>query len=171
MPEHSYFSGLFLILFVAVGLGLLASRLKQSLIMGYILAGALLGPSGLRLIQNAANIQGVAEIGLVLLMFTIGLEFSYRKLRTMRRIIFGAGAFQILATIAVGTVLSMSFGLKLPVGIFIGCVMSLSSTSIVSKELMAHKELDSPQGRISIGIAIFQDLAVIPMMIFLPVLQ
>jgi CPA2 family monovalent cation:H+ antiporter-2 len=169
--DSSYFTEVFLILFVSVALGLFSSHLKQSLIMGYILAGVLLGPHCLKLIRDVAEIKQIAELGLVFLMFTIGLEFSYRKIRTMQRIVLGAGFFQVLATITMGAALSLALGFSVTTAIFIGCVMSLSSTAIVSKELATHKELDSPQGRISIGIAIFQDLAVIPMMIFLPTLH
>jgi len=169
--NFSFFGEISLILFVSVALGLLSGRFRQSLIMGYILAGVILGPSVLGLIQDSSQIKQIAEIGLIFLMFTVGLEFSIKKLKTMREMVFGAGAFQVLATIAVGAGLSLFFGFPLAAGIFIGCVMSLSSTAVVSKELTAHRELDSPQGRISLGILIFQDLAVIVMMVLLPLLR
>jgi len=167
--SFDYFSQIFLILFIAIVFGILASHFKQSLVMGYILAGVLLGPGALGWIKDAEQIKQIAEIGLVLLMFTIGLEFSLKQLQTMRKLILGAGSLQVLATVLVGMLISRAFGFSWAVSVFIGCVMSLSSTAILSKELSSHNEIDSPQGRISIGIAIFQDIAVIPMMIFLPV--
>ena len=171
--DHSavhFISQIFIILFVSVALGLLSQRFRQSLIMGYILAGVLLGPHTLGWIRDDFEIRQIAEIGLLFLMFSIGLEFSLKKLKTIRRVVFGAGSLQILATVAAGTGLGVLLGFSLPTGIFIGCVMSLSSTAVVSKELKDHAELDSPQGRLSMGILIFQDIAVIPMVIFLPIL-
>jgi len=174
MMEHepiSFFASIAVVLIASVILGFIAGRFKQSLITGYIIAGILLGPHVLGIIKDPEHIHKIAEIGLVLLLFTLGLEFSFEKLKSIRRIVFGAGVAQVGATIIIGALLSMAFGFSLAMGIFIGCVMSLSSTAVVSKELSTHRELDSPQGRISIGMLIFQDLAIIPMMIFLPVLQ
>lgn len=173
MPHEiiSYYGSITIILVVATALGFLATRFKQSLVTGYILAGVLLGPHVFKIIQDPVHIRKIAEIGLLLLLFTLGLEFSFTKLKSIRRIVFGAGTTQVVGTIAAGTLIALAFGFPLPTAIFIGCVISLSSTAVVSKELSTARELDSPQGRISIGILIFQDLAIIPMMIFLPVLQ
>jgi len=169
--DPSFFAQIALILAVSVALGLLSSRFRQSLIMGYILAGVVLGPYFLRLIRDYGEIKQIAEIGLLFLMFTIGLGFSLKKLKAMREMVFGAGALQVLVTVIAGALLARFFGFPLSTGIFIGCVMSLSSTAVVSKELTTHHELDSPQGRITLGILIFQDLAVIVMMVLLPLLK
>jgi len=165
------FADIALILSVSVVLAFIASYFRQSLITGYILAGIILGPHVLGLLEDVEEIQRIAEIGLVLLMFALGLEFSLSKLKSMFKVVFGAGTAQVGSTILVGAFLSHLLGFSWATSIFIGCVMSLSSTAVVTKELSSRREVDSPQGRISIGILIFQDLAVIPMMIFLPVLQ
>jgi len=167
----TYFTDISLILFVAVALAFIASYFRQSLITGYILAGILVGPHALGWIEDIDQIRRIAEIGLIFLMFALGLEFSLKKLQSIKKVVFGAGTAQVVGTILVGAILSHLLGFSWTTGIFIGCVMSLSSTAVVTKELGSRREVDSPQGRISIGILIFQDLAVIPMMIFLPVMQ
>ncbi|MCU7496840.1 MAG: hypothetical protein HF314_14760 [Ignavibacteria bacterium] len=145
-------------------------KLNLPSIAGFLVAGIIIGPYGFRLITEAGAIRVMAEIGIILLLFTIGLEVSVDKLIQMKRFLLLAGGSQLIGTIAASTAISSLMGIKLNQSIFFGMLISLSSTAIVLKLLSDRNELDTPQGKISLGILIFQDLAVVPMIILLPVL-
>ncbi|HLB12308.1 MAG TPA: cation:proton antiporter, partial [Dehalococcoidia bacterium] len=132
--------------------------------------GAVIGPFGLGLIRDIDTVQALAEFGVALLMFTVGVHFSLSELRAVWRVAILGGAFQIAATILVGLATGVLLGWSLAQGVFFGCVIALSSTAIVIKTLSDRGELDSIHGRIMTGILIVQDLSVIPMMVLLPLL-
>jgi CPA2 family monovalent cation:H+ antiporter-2 len=166
-----------LLLLGSAVLGVVAFRmLHLPPMLGYLAVGVLIGPHALGLAEENHTTSTLAEFGVVFLMFSIGLEFSLAQLRAMRRIVFGLGMAQVVLTIA-GT---MAFGWAInrfsPLAISwqaafaLGGALAMSSTAIVSKMLTERLELESPHGRRSIGILLFQDLAVVPLIIMIPAL-
>jgi CPA2 family monovalent cation:H+ antiporter-2 len=139
-------------------------------IVGYLATGLLLGPHALGLMQDDAQTHRLAEFGVVFLMFSIGLEFSLPKLRVMRREVFGLGLAQVAASIALGLAFALLPGGTWQVGLVVGGVMAMSSTAIVSKLIAERLELDSAHGRAILGVLLFQDLAVVPLLILVPAL-
>lgn len=158
----------FLIVFaVAVPVVLIAHRLRFPSIVGFLITGFLIGPNALGLIPDLEEIRVMAEVGVALLLFSIGLEFSFDRLRGWGRQIVGMGALQVLVTIAVGFAGGMAMGWAPTESAFLGCAVALSSTAIVLAVLSHKRWFDAPAGRIATGILILQDLAVIPMMVVL----
>src|SRR6266705_1925277 len=145
-------------------------RLKLPALPGFIVAGILLGPNALGLVNDPHDVEGLAEVGVIMLLFTIGIEFSLSRLREMGRQILAGGfaqmSFTVLATLAVGIGLLPSWQLAL----FLGFLIALSSTAIVLKVLTDASEIDAPHGRLATGVLIFQDLCVVPIMLVLPFL-
>jgi len=146
-------------------------KLRLPSVVGFLLTGVLIGPGGLSLVHDVATVQTLAEIGVVMLLFTIGLEFEPVRLRRIRRSFLAGGSLQVLVTTAACVVLLTGFlRLGFREALFYGFLVSLSSTAVVLKILADRGETDSPQGRISLGILIFQDLAIVPMLALVPVL-
>ncbi|MFQ5662780.1 MAG: cation:proton antiporter [Terriglobia bacterium] len=145
-------------------------KARQSTIVAYLLTGILVGPSGLGVITNRAGIELMAEIGVVLLLFTLGIEFSLEKLLRMRQVVLGAGSRQVVFTILVSSLLAISIGYTWRQSLFWGFLIAASSTAIVLKLLFERQELDSPHGRAILGVLLFQDLCVVPMMALIPAL-
>ena len=152
---------------LAVGL-FRAMRLPAML--AYFMVGILFGPYALGLLPSTESGRHVAEFGIVFLMFSIGLEFSLPKLYAMRRTLFGLGGAQVLITLSVTMLLSWLAGFTLSTAFVVGAALTMSSTAIVSKVLMERVDLNSRHGRLSIGILLFQDLAVIPILVLIPAL-
>lgn len=144
--------------------------LRMPALLAYFFVGMLLGPYALNLLPDTVNGRHVAEFGIVFLMFSIGLEFSLPKLYAMRRTLFGLGGAQVIITIGVVMLVGWLAGLSLPTAFIIGSALTMSSTAIVSKILIERVDLNSRHGRLSIGILLFQDLAVIPILVFIPAL-
>ncbi len=157
---------------LAVGalFGYLAQRLGLVPIVGFLLAGVLLGPNSLGVVRDQELIEATAEIGVILLLFTIGLEFSLDQLARIRRLIFIGGGLQVALTVGLTVGLLELFAMPLPVAIFSGFLLSLSSTAVVMKVLSARGETDTQAGQISLGMLIFQDLAVVAMVLLVPML-
>ncbi len=146
--------------------------LKIPTIVGFIVAGAMIGPAGLALVGSLPGAQILSEFAALLLMFTIGLEISITRLKAMRRSFLGLGGLQVLLTILlVGAFLRWVVGLPWPGWIFFGCIAALSSTAIIIKLLEEDRDIASPYGNAAIGALIFQDLAVIPFMLLIPVFK
>ncbi len=161
---------LVVVLGVAVAVVLALSHLRLPTIAGLIAAGALIGPSGLGWVHDAARITVLAEIGVVLLLFSIGLEFSLVRLKRLWRVLLLGGGLQVgLTTLAV-TAGALALGLPAARGVFFGFLVALSSTAIVLRALTDRHEVDAPHGRLIIGALIFQDLCVVPMMLAVPLL-
>src|SRR5687767_1261696 len=139
-------------------------------IIGYLLTGLALGPHALGVVAEGEQINTLAELGVVFLMFSIGLEFSLTKLKTMRRLVFGLGGAQVVGTIALAVGVAMLAGAPWQAGLALGGILSMSSTAIVSKLLVERGELDSAHGREVIAVLLFQDLAVVPLLVLIPVL-
>jgi CPA2 family monovalent cation:H+ antiporter-2 len=144
--------------------------LKLPAMLGYLLVGIVIGPHGLGMIPDTEGTRNLAEIGVVFLMFSIGLEFSLTKLSTMRRIVFGLGAAQVVLTLAAVVAAMALAGIDWRTGTVLGGAVAMSSTAIVSKMLADKLELNSLHGRQVIGILLFQDLAVVPLLILIPAL-
>lgn len=159
-----------LIAALAVAVTVLLSRFKLPTVAGLLAAGALLGPYGFALVRELHAIEVLAEIGVVFLLFTIGLEFSLSRLRHIFRQVALGGFLQVGLTIAATTVIAMFFGQPLRRGVFYGFVFALSSTAIVLRALGERRELDAPHGRFIVGTLIFQDLCVVPMVLITPML-
>ena len=139
-------------------------------ILGYLLAGIAIGPHALGWIPEASEALHLAEFGVVFLMFSIGLEFSLPKLVTMKSIVFGLGAAQVGFTMLTVMAATFLLGLDWRVGLALGGALAMSSTAIVSKMLSERQELNSPHARQIIGVLLFQDLAVVPLLIMIPAL-
>lgn len=137
-------------------------------LLGYIAIGVATGPSALGLAPNPEETRHLAEFGVVFLMFSIGLEFSLAKLRVMRLQVFGFGGLQVLLSMLLGLTTGLALGLGWAAGVALGGVLAMSSTAIVSKLLADQNELDQPHGKLILGALLFQDLAVVPLLIFIP---
>ncbi len=173
MPhEGSLLQAAVVFLFAAVITVPLAKRLQLGAVLGYLLAGVLIGPSVLRLVTDPASVAHVSELGVVLLLFIIGLELSPRRLWVMRRSVFGAGLAQVLLTaLAVGLVAWLVFANELKTAAVLGFGLALSSTAFGLQILAERKELTSPHGRLAFAILLFQDIAAIPLIALLPLLS
>lgn len=146
-------------------------KLKIPSIVGFLVAGLLMGPSGLGIVKNPKEIETQAEIGVVLLMFAIGLEFSLNNLMSLKKLVFGAGGLQAILTIGLVGLLSYFYlGQSVNHALFHGFLITLSSTAIVLKMLLDRAEIHTSYGRSSVGMLIFQDLCVVPFMLFIPAL-
>jgi len=170
MDELGFGLDLIIILIAAILGGLLARRLKLPVILGYLAAGIVVGPFGFGLIGELDTVQTIATVGVVLLLFTLGLEFSLDELKRMGRVALIGGTIQILVTAAAGLGLGKVLGWQTTEAIFFGFLIALSSTMIVLKVLMERGELDASHGRVMIGILLVQDLSLVPLMIILPTL-
>ena len=148
----------------------LCRRLRLPPMIGYVLTGLALGPHAIGLASNPEETRHLAEFGVVFLMFSIGLEFSLNKLVAMRHVVFGLGMAQVGATVALAVCAALALGASWQAGLAVGGVAAMSSTAIVSKLLAERGELDSAHGRQVIGVLLFQDLAVVPLLVLLPAL-
>jgi len=157
-----------LLLAAAVLVVTLFRRLGLPPILGYLLVGAAIGPHALNFIKDVSGAEHLAEFGVVFLMFSIGLEFSLAKLYAMKRVVFGLGLMQVLLTIVLVVGLSVGMGMGWQAGVALGGVLAMSSTAVLSKLLAERLELESAHGRDVIGVLLFQDLAVVPLMILVP---
>jgi monovalent cation:H+ antiporter-2, CPA2 family len=153
--------------------GYLASRLNQPVLLGYLLAGMIVGPTGLRLVALEGDIQVLSEIGVALLLFALGVEFSLKDLLRLRAIALGGGSLQILATILVGAGLAYLTGWveTLPKAVFLGAALSLSSTALVLKSLIERNQVQTLHGQVMLAILIVQDLGLGLMLAVLPALS
>ncbi|WBY00057.1 cation:proton antiporter [Ramlibacter tataouinensis] len=170
---------LMLVYLLAAVLGVVACRsLKLPPMLGYLMAGVLIGPHALALAQDSGAVRYVGEFGVVFLMFVIGLEFSLSKLRSMRGHVFGLGLLQVLLTVVVGTLGSLALAAIAPglwhmswqTALVLSGALAMSSTAIVLKLVAERLELDSEHGRRVVGVLLFQDLAVVPMLVLIPAL-
>ena len=168
MPVH--LSSLLLLLAAAVFSVVLCRRLKLPPMLGYLFVGLLIGPHALGLIASSNEATHLAEYGIVFLMFTLGLEFNIAKLNAMRRIVFGLGLAQVAVTSILVLSAALLMQLDFKAGVTLGGAMAMSSTAMVSKMLADRNDLNTPHGRNAIGILLFQDLAVVPLLIILPAL-
>ncbi len=161
---------LLLIFAVSIAIVFAFHKLRLPSIAGFLVAGALIGPHGLNLISDLEQVRVLAEIGVILLLFSIGVEFSLPHLKAARGLLLIGGPLQVLGVVLLVAMIGWGLGLPAEQAFFWGCLLSLSSTAIVLKALAARGETNSPHGRATIGILIFQDLIVVPMMLITPLL-
>lgn len=170
MAIHAFLQQSVTILAAAVAVILVCARLRIPSVVGFLLTGILIGPSVLGLVGNRAQVELFAEIGVVFLLFSIGLEFSLERLRQIRRFFFLGGSLQGVLTLAGIVLLAVLAGFELRRGIFFGFLVVLSSTAVALKLYADRRELDAPQGKVLIGILLFQDFLIVPMIVLTPVL-
>ena len=171
MQQYVIIKEIVIILLVSIPIIFLFKKINIPSILGFLVTGMIIGPYGFKLISNLHDIEVMAEIGVILLMFTIGLEVSLGKLLRMKKILFLIGCIQIILTILITSAIFYLLKAPLSNSIFYGMLVSLSSTAIVLKLLSDKNEIDAPHGRISLVILILQDLAIVPMLILLPILS
>lgn len=159
-----------IILGLAVGVVLIFKRFQLPVILGFLLTGLIAGPTALHLVNNEEGIHMLSEIGVVLLLFVIGLEFSPKDFIAMRKTVLLGGGVQVGLSIVLTVGIALLTGMDLNEGVFLGFCVSLSSTAIVLRVLQDRNQLTSPQGRNALGILIFQDIIVVPMMLLTPIL-
>lgn len=164
---------LVLVLAVAAGGGLLAALCRQPVLLGYLLGGMVVGPAGLGLIKELIQVETLAQFGVAFLLFALGVEFSLAELKKVQAISLGGGGLQIALTILVTTLVSLMVGwVTSPAqGVFLGAILSLSSTAVVLKCLMERNETETPHGQVTLGILVVQDLALGLMLAVLPALD
>jgi CPA2 family monovalent cation:H+ antiporter-2 len=163
MHDYSIIKDIVLILLVSIPIIVIFNRIQLPSIVGFLISGILLGPTLLKVISNPSEIEIMAEIGVILLLFSIGLEISLKELLEIKKILLIGGGVQVSVTILISFIIIYAIGLPVKQAIFLGMLISLSSTAIVLKLLSDKDELKSPQGKISVGILIFQDLAIVPL--------
>jgi monovalent cation:H+ antiporter-2, CPA2 family len=169
--EITIFRELIILLAVSLPITYVFHRAKLPALVGFLITGVLIGPYGAAIITETRVVERLADIGVVLLLFTVGLEFSLEDIfKSGRRFLIGGG-IQVLLTIAVVMGIAVLFRYPLPHALFFGFLASLSSTAIVLKMYSDRTELDTAHGRLGTGILLFQDIAVVPMMLLLPVLS
>lgn len=168
--EFTLLNDLVLIFGVSALSVLLLHKFKVPPLIGFIFAGVLIGPHGAGLISDTHDIERLAEIGVILLLFSVGIEFSLKKLLRIRNVVIFSGGAQVLLTIAVTAALWYPYMRDIRVVIFFGFITALSSTAIVMKSLSDSGDTASPHGRKMMGILIFQDLCVVPLMLITPML-
>ncbi len=171
MSDIGVLRELLIVLATTLSIVFLFQKLRLPTIVGFLLAGVIMGPHGLRIIPEQGQVEILAEIGIVLLLFTIGLEFSIDHLVSVYRSVIWGGILQITITTGIVCAVLSFFGLPPGGGIFYGFLISLSSTAIVLKILNERGEAHALHGRLATGILLFQDLCIIPMMLLVPLLS
>jgi len=170
MSDPLFLPQLIILLTATIAIVFVFQKLRLPTIVGFLLSGVIIGPYGFQLIPSIGQVETLAEIGVVLLLFTIGLEFSLETILSVQRRVVWAGLLQVVLTTLVVLAVARFLGASLEVGIFYGFLLSLSSTAIVLRIYHDRGEINSLQGRLASGILLFQDLCVVPMMLLLPVL-
>ncbi|MEG9326828.1 cation:proton antiporter [Salinimicrobium catena] len=145
-------------------------KIRLPSILGFLITGVIIGPYGLSLIENPEQVEVLSEIGVILLMFVIGMELTVNQLASIKRTVLYGGFLQVGLTITVAAVVYYFLGFPWNECVFIGFLFSLSSTAIVLKILQDRNEISAPHGRTALGLLIFQDIIVVPMMLFTPIL-
>ena len=167
---HDFLSQVVALVVASAVIAYICQRLKILPIVGFLLAGVVIGPHALGLVEDAAVIDTVAEIGIVLLLFTLGIEFSLERLWRIKRAIFVGGGLQLGLTVGAATGILALLGIDWRTGFYTGALIALSSTAIVLKVLGDRNEIPSVKGQLSLGILIFQDLAIVALVLVLPLL-
>jgi K+:H+ antiporter len=164
------FEEIVIVLAASVLIIFLSHKLRLPSVVGFLLTGVLIGPGGLHLVKNTETVSVLAEIGVIMLLFTIGLEFEPARLKRIQREFWIGGGIQVTLTTAAAMAVLVLLHVPLREAVFYGFLVSLSSTAVVLKILADRGDTDSPQGRVSLGVLIFQDIAIVPMIALVPVL-
>ena len=165
------FNDLLILLLVSIPIAIIFDRLRLPVIIGFMIAGVLIGPFGFGLIRDVGAVESLAEIGVVLLLFTIGLEFSVRRIVDMKRLVLWGGGLQVVLTTLLVIGITYLLGRPFRQEVFFGFLFALSSTAIVLKTFIERAEIDTPHGKAAVGILLFQDFCIVPMMLMVPILS
>ena len=168
--QHAILDAVLILLALSVVSVMLMRRLRLPPILAYLAIGVIVGPSGLHWIPDTEVIQVMAEVGVVFLIFTIGLEFSFSQFFSMRRTIIGLGGAQVMISTLFGGLIAWQIGLTWQAALVAGGAMALSSTALVIKQLTEQLEMQSRHGRNALGVLLFQDLAAVPLLVVIPIL-
>jgi len=168
---HDALSDTIILLAISVIAVAIFRRIKLPAILAYLAVGICLGPHAANVVQNSDTIHFLAEVGIAFLLFSLGLEFSLNKLISNRRAVVGLGSAQVAVTLFIAGMSAWLLGVNNESAFVIGCVIALSSTAIVIKQLGEQLEIDSRHGNASISILLFQDIAVVPMLVIIPVIS
>jgi CPA2 family monovalent cation:H+ antiporter-2 len=171
MHDLTLLRDLVILVAVAIPVVVVTQRLRVPTVVGFLLTGLAIGPYALGLIGETREVRGLAELGVLLLLFTIGLELSLSRIMRMRRLVLQGGGIQVVVTmIVVMVALRVVAGVPLAPGLFYGSLVALSSTAIVLRSYTERGEVDTPHGRVTLGILLFQDLSIVPLMLLAPIL-
>ncbi len=171
MATWSILGDIVILLAGALLLGGIFSRLGQSPLVGYLVAGMILGgPGSIQAVRSEKEIEAIAELGVALLLFSLGLEFSVQRLRKLGFKALIGGVVQVLATLVLGAAFALLFGLNVKVSLAVGAMVSLSSTAVVLRTLMERAEVEMPHGKNSVAVLLTQDIAVVPLALFVTLL-
>ena len=171
MHHSPILADVLVLLVAAIVIVPLLKRLKSSPVIGYLAAGILIGPHGFGFISDAEGAQALAEFGVVFLLFTVGLELSFGRLKQLRTYVFGLGAAQVALTGAIIFGIALAFGISINAAIVIGAGLALSSTAFVLQLLTERGERATPYGTMSFAVLLFQDLIIVPLLILVPLLN
>ncbi len=166
----SFLNDLVIVFCLCIAVLLTCYKFKIPSIVGFLITGVLCGPTAFKLISDAHTVEILAEIGIVLLLFTIGMEMSKEELKRLKRPISISGTSQVFLTLSTTLIFAFLFTQEFANSIFIGCLVALSSTAIVLSLLQSNAQTDSPHGRVTLAILIFQDIAIVPMVLAIPLL-
>jgi len=158
------------VLGISIVIILAFQKLKVPSILGFLFAGIIVGPSAFNLLSSSHEVELLSEIGIIFLLFIIGIELSFSGLMKIKKTVFIGGGLQVGGTILVTALVAMALGVEINTAVFLGFLISLSSTAIVLKMLQEKGEIKSPHGKVALGILIFQDIIVVPMMLLTPIL-
>lgn len=170
MIDGSLLQGLVFLLGIGISTAVVLHRVNVPPVLCYLLTGLLCGPYGFALVNNIHEVEQLAELGVVLLLFTIGIEFSFDRLKQLKRFLLFGGALQVLVTIGSAALVGLVFGLPWSVAVFVGMLIALSSTVLVVRMLQHRGESSSGHGTAAISILVFQDLCIVPMVLLTPFL-
>lgn len=171
MPAHTLLSDLLLTYAVGLLFIVILARARVPAIVALMLAGVAAGPWGLQIISTPEEVDELAEIGVVLLLFAVGLDFSLTAMRQIWRTVVVAGTLQMAGTVVAVAALALTQGASVPLAVFIGLFVALSSTAIVLQGLAARNDLSAPHGRLAVGILLLQDLAIVVLLLLVPILS
>ena len=164
------YADVLILLLSAVLLVAIFRRLGQPVILAYLFVGMLLGPHGAAIVTGQAMMQTIGELGIVFLMFSLGLEFSLPRLLAMRKLVLGVGGLQVLLTSLLFFWLGWWWGLSLPQALVVSGTLALSSTAVVIKQLGELQQLHTRRAQLGVSVLLFQDLAVVPLLVMIPIL-
>lgn len=170
LEDTRFLSELLLLIAIATAGVAIFERLRLPSIAAFLVMGALVGPGGMGLIDDPDRVRSLAELGVVLLLFEIGLELPLERLRQLWRSAVVAGGLQVVATLICVSAIGTAFGLSLPSALVVGALVAMSSTALVMRLLSQRGQIDSPQGQIAVGVLLFQDLCIVPFLLAVPIL-
>lgn len=171
MQDFLIIQDIVVILLVSIPIIYLFKKINLPSLVGFLIAGMIIGPFGFKLIKSVNQIGGMAEFGVILLMFTIGLEVSFSQISRLKKYFLFAGGLQFLITLIAAFIIFYSLDFPINQSIFLGFLLVQSSTVIIMKLLLDRNQIDTPQAKISISISLFQDIMVVPLFLFLPILS